>query len=84
MSPARYGKNIRLIRHLSHELYKKVLDVFFSYTFPYIETILIRMHRHTPGTNTALLITKKIGFVGDQKFSQATIRHIVLYIRIYI
>ena len=40
MSPARYGENIRLIRHLSHELYKKVLNVFFSYTLPYIETIL--------------------------------------------
>ena len=39
MSPARYGENIRLIRHLSHELYKKVLNVFF-YTLPCIETIL--------------------------------------------
>ena len=32
MSSARYGENIRLIRHLSHELYKKVFSIFFSYT----------------------------------------------------
>ena len=39
MSPARYGENMKLIRRLSHELYKKVLNVF-SPILPYIETIL--------------------------------------------
>ena len=29
-------------------------------------TDLIRMHRHTPGTNTVLLITKMIVFVDDE------------------
>ena len=34
---------------------------------------LLRMHGHTPGTSPALLITKKIGFVANQNFSQVTI-----------
>ena len=45
---------------------------------------LIRIHSHTPGTNTVLLITKMIGFVADEKFSQVSIWHIPLYICMYI
>ena len=41
---------------------------------------LMRMHGHTSGTNTVLLITKMIVFVADQKFSEVSIWHITLYI----
>ena len=40
MSPAKYGENIKLTLLFSHELYKKVLSVCFSYTLPCIEKIL--------------------------------------------
>ena len=38
--PARSDKIISLTRPLSHELFKKVLSVYFSHSLPYIDKIL--------------------------------------------
>ena len=43
------------------------------------------MHGHTPGTNTVLLITKMIGFVADEKFSQVSIlAHSIIHLYAYL
>ena len=40
MFPVMSGENIKLTGLLSNELFKKVLNIYFSYTLPYIDKIL--------------------------------------------
>ena len=40
MFPVMSGENIKLTGLLSNELFRKVLNIYFSYTLPYIDKIL--------------------------------------------
>ena len=40
MLSARSGKNIMLTSPFLHEICKKVLSIYFSYSLPYIEKVL--------------------------------------------